>query len=520
MSSLGKGIIASSLGALLETRGLKVSLAKADPYINIDPGTMSPTQHGEVFVTEDGAETDLDLGHYERFTSAVLSRNNSFSAGQVYDHVLSKERRGEYLGKTVQVVPHITGQIKQNIYKAAEGADVAIVEIGGTVGDIEGLPFLETIRQIRYELGAENVLSVHLTLVPYIGAAEELKTKPTQHSVKELRSIGIQPDILICRSDREVPADLRKKIALFCNVQPANVIEAVDATSIYKLPVMMHEQGLDQLIVDQLNIWARKPDLSEWHRIGRTLDNPEYSCKIAVVGKYTDVLDSYKSINESIVHAGIAAKARVEVVYVDATELRDATADEMLREAAAIIVPGGFGERGVSGKIAAIKYARTRNVPFLGICLGMQLAAVEFARNVLGLAEAHSQEFESETKHPLIHLMEEQKGVENKGGTMRLGACLCLLKDGSIAQRAYNSGEALERHRHRYEFNNSYRDQFETSGALISGTSPNNELVEVFEVLDHPWFVACQFHPELQSRPMKPHPLFRELVKAALVKTS
>ena len=515
VSSLGKGIVASCIGALLETRGLKVSLAKADPYINVDPGTMSPIQHGEVFVTEDGAETDLDLGHYERFTRAKLSQAHSFSTGQVYDAVLGKERRGDYLGGTVQVVPHVTGQIKQNIFRAAEGADIAIVEIGGTVGDIEGLPYLETIRQIRYELGAENVLCIHLTLVPYIAAAQELKTKPTQHSVKELRSIGIQPDILVCRADREISAGIRRKIALFCNVRSDHVIDARDVDNIYRLPLIMHRQGLDEIIVDRLNIWTRQPDLSEWETITRRLDNPVASVRIAIVGKYTDVVDSYKSIGESLVHAGIETQQRVEVDYLDAEEIDKNNAEEMLSSYNALIVPGGFGERAISGMIEAIKLARSQRKPFLGICLGLQLAAIEYARNVLDISDAHSLEFDQATANPVIHIMEEQKNLKNLGGTMRLGGYECQLEAGSVAHNAYGRPSVVERHRHRYEFNNSYRQRFESNGVRFSGLSPDGQLVEIFELCEHPWFVACQFHPELKSRPMEAHPLFKGLVARA-----
>lgn len=515
VSSLGKGIIASSVGALLETRGLKVGLSKADPYINVDPGTMSPIQHGEVFVTDDGAETDLDLGHYERFTRAKLTRFNSFSTGQVYDAVLNKERRGDYLGGTVQVVPHITRQIRENIFRASEGVDISIVEIGGTVGDIEGQPYLEAIRQIRYELGSANVLCIHLTLVPYIAAAKELKTKPTQHSVKELRSIGIQPDILVCRADRDVPEELRKKIALFCNVPKEHVIEAKDVENIYELPLVMHEQGLDQTIVDQLNIWTRSPDLQEWHKIASRLHNPEAVCKIAIVGKYTDVVDSYKSIEESLIHAGIANRVRIEINYLDAQEIEINSAEKALRGFAGIIVPGGFGGRGIEGKLAAIQYARENKVPFLGICLGMQLAAIEFARNVLQKEEAQSYEFEPQAKNLIIHLMEDQRQVTTKGGTMRLGGYPCQLADGSKTKNAYNSDLVSERHRHRYEFNNEYKQVFEDNGVIFSGLSPDGSLVEIIELQDHPWFVACQFHPELKSKPMESHPLFRELVAHA-----
>ncbi len=516
VSSLGKGIVAASCGALLETRGLKVALMKLDPYINVDPGTMNPSQHGEVFVTEDGAETDLDIGHYERFTSAVLMRQNSFSAGQVYDAVLSKERRGDYLGGTVQVIPHITDQIKENIYKVATNADICIVEIGGTVGDIEGLPFLEAIRQIRYDLGDENVLYVHLTLVPYIKAARELKTKPTQHSVKELRQIGIQPNILVCRTDQQIPEDLKRKIALFCNVKPECVVEAQDVDNIYRLPLILHNQGFDQTIVDLLNIWTGAPNLSQWKRIVEALDRPKQSCRIGIVGKYVNVWDSYKSITESLVHGGIHNEAKVEVALFDSVEVTESNVAELLGDCDGIIVPGGFGERGVEGKMVAIHYARRQQKPFLGICLGMQLAAIEFARNKLGLIKANSQEFDPDTNDLIVHIMEDQKAVTKKGGTMRLGAYPCALKAGTKARQAYGTDDISERHRHRFEFNNDYRSAFMEQGMVFSGLSPDGQLVEMMELSDHPWFVSCQFHPELKSKPMTPHPLFRDLVQAAI----
>ncbi|MBC7531630.1 MAG: CTP synthase [Oligoflexus sp.] len=516
VSSLGKGIVAASLGSLLEGRGLRVSMTKCDPYLNVDPGTMSPFQHGEVFVTDDGAETDLDIGHYERFTSASLTRLNSFSTGQVYDRVLSKERRGDYLGGTVQVIPHVTDQIKENIYAGSEGADVAIIEIGGTVGDIESLPFLEAIRQIRYDLGDENVLYIHLTLVPYINAAHELKTKPTQHSVKELRQIGIQPHILVCRADRPVPAELREKIGLFCNVKPERVVDCPDLDSIYKVPLYLHAQGLDQIIVDSLNIWTRNPELSDWQRIQDALDHPLGAVKIGIVGKYIDVIDSYKSINESLIHAGIAHQVRVETIYFDAATLNHENVAEQLRGLDGVIVPGGFGNRGIEGKIAAIRYLRENKVPFLGICLGMQLAAIEFARHKLGLTQADSQEFNPSSPDQIIHLMEDQRSLKDLGGTMRLGAYPCILKAGTRARAAYGEEAISERHRHRYEFNNAYRERFEEAGMKFSGLSPDGKLVEVIELKDHPWFVGGQFHPELKSKPMQPHPLFRDFVGSAV----
>ena len=516
VSSLGKGIVAASIGALLENRGLRVSLTKVDPYLNVDPGTMSPFQHGEVFVTDDGAETDLDIGHYERFTSARLTKRNSFSTGQIYDTVLSKERQGDYLGGTVQVIPHVTDQIKKNIYATGEDVDVGIVEIGGTVGDIESLPFLEAIRQIRYDLGDENVLYVHLTLVPYIGAAHELKTKPTQHSVKELRQIGIQPQVLVCRADRKLPEDLKQKIGLFCNVKASCVIDACDVDNIYKVPLYLHDQGLDQLIVDQLNIWTRNPELSDWKSIEDSLDNPKGVCLIGIVGKYTDVIDSYKSINEALIHAGIYTRQKIEVKYLDATQLTKENVSENLKSLDGVIVPGGFGNRGIEGKVEAIRHLREKNIPFLGICLGMQLAVIELARNQLGLTEATSTEFDANARDPVIHLMDSQKDVSEKGGTMRLGAYPCHILPGSKALEAYGRKEISERHRHRYEFNNSYRNHFSEVGVLFSGVSPDDSLVEMIELVDHRWFVACQFHPELKSSPMNPHPLFRDFVSASV----
>ncbi len=516
VSSLGKGIVAATAGALLETRGLKVTLTKADPYINIDPGTMSPHQHGEVFVTDDGAETDLDIGHYERFTHATLRRVNSFSAGRVYDTVLGKERRGDYLGGTVQVIPHITDQIKEFIFKASEGADISIVEVGGTVGDIESLPFLEAIRQIRYDLGDKNCFLIHLTLVPYIAAAKELKTKPTQHSVRDLRQIGLQPDMLVCRSDRAIPHDQLKKIAQFCNVKQDRVFEALDTDSIYRLPLLMNSQGFDQALVESLNIWTGAPDLAAWRRIVHSLDHPTSTAKIAVVGKYVEVFDSYKSIDESLVHAGIANNTKMLVQYIDADEITPATAETILEKFDGILVPGGFGTRGVEGKISAIKYAREAKKPFLGICLGMQVAAIEFARNALNLQLAHSQEFDPQSPDQIIHLMDDQKKVTEKGGTMRLGAYPCKLSGGSKAHAAYGNSDISERHRHRFEFNNAYRKRFEDAGMIFSGLSPDGQLAEILELKGHPWFVACQFHPELKSRPMNAHPLFRDFVSAAI----
>ena len=520
VSSLGKGIIAASLGALLEGRGLKIALSKADPYINVDPGTMSPFQHGEVFVTEDGAETDLDVGHYERFTRAEFSKRNSFSSGQVYDHVLNKERKGDYLGKTVQVVPHITDQIKKNILRASEDSDISIIEIGGTVGDIESLPYLETIRQMRYEMGVQNVLCLHLTLVPYLAAAKELKTKPTQHSVKELRSIGIQPDILVCRAERQIPTDIKEKIALFCNVPKGHVFEACDAKSIYEMPLILHKQTLDQKVVEHLNIWTRKPDLKEWKSIVERLQNPKRKVKIAIVGKYIDVVDSYKSVEEALIHGGITNHSEVKVSYIDAESLTKSNLKEQLDEFDGIIIPGGFGERGVQGKIEAIRYIRENKIPFLGICLGLQLACIEFARNVLGLKDANSLEFSPESKNHIITLMENQKEVRQKGGTMRLGGYPCQIQAKTKVADAYGSEHISERHRHRYEFNNEYKKVFEENGLVFSGVSPDKQLIEIVELKDHPWFVACQFHPELKSKPIEPHPLFSELVRVAAARKS
>jgi CTP synthase len=514
-SSLGKGIVAASVGALLESRGLRVSLSKADPYINVDPGTMSPQQHGEVFVTADGAETDLDLGHYERFTRAKFSRFNSFSSGQVYDQVLGKERQGDYLGMTVQVVPHITNQIKDNIVKASQKADISIIEIGGTVGDIESQPYLETIRQMRYEQGGKNVLCIHLTLLPYLAAAGELKTKPTQHSVKELRSIGVQPDVLICRADRLISSEIKEKIATFCSVKKDYVLESPDLDSIYKLPLFLHEQGLDQIIVESLNIWTRSPDLSEWQQIVNCLDNPKDKVNIAVVGKYTGVKDSYKSIEEALVHAGIAKQTQVKISYIDAQKLSKGNVEEKLRDYDAIIVPGGFGSRATSGKITAINYARVKKIPFFGICLGMQLALIEIARNVLMIKTANSIEIDEKTQDPVIHLMEEQEQVSQKGASMRLGSYLCDLVDSSLVRKAYKLDKVNERHRHRYEFNNKYKQVFEDNKIIFSGNNKAKGLVEIFELQEHPWFVGCQFHPELSSKPMEAHPLFVGLLNAA-----
>ncbi len=516
VSSLGKGLAAASIGALMEARGLKVSMQKLDPYINVDPGTMSPFQHGEVFVTDDGAETDLDLGHYERYTSALLSRKSNFTTGQVYDSVIRKERRGDYLGGTVQVIPHITNEIKSKILENAKGVDLALVEVGGTVGDIESLPFLEAIRQFRTDLGHENVIYIHLTLVPYIPTAGELKTKPTQHSVKELREIGIQPDILLCRCDREIPRDMKGKIALFCNVKEESVITARDVGSIYEVPVAYHEQGLDERVVDALNIWTKAPDLSEWQRIIKRINEPASQTTIAIVGKYVELTESYKSLAEALIHGGIANDCRVNLKYIDSEGLERHGINGAFDDVDGILVPGGFGERGSEGKIDAIKYARENKVPFFGICLGMQMSVVEFARNVCGIEDAYSSEFRDEAKNPIIHIMEGQKSVKGKGGTMRLGAYPCDLAAGSLSRRIYGKKAISERHRHRYEFNNSYRKVLQKAGLVLSGINPESDLVEIVEIADHPWFLGCQFHPEFRSRPMSPHPLFESFVGACL----
>lgn len=516
VSSIGKGLAAASIGALLETRGLRVAMTKMDPYINVDPGTMSPFQHGEVFVTDDGAETDLDLGHYQRFTKANLTRRNSFTSGQVYDTVINKERRGDYLGGTVQVIPHITDQIKSNILAASQGADVSLVEIGGTIGDIESLPFLEAIRQFRNDVGRENSIFIHVTLVPYIRAAGELKTKPTQHSVKELRSIGIQPDILICRADQAMPADVRLKISTFCNLPKENVFEALDANSIYKMPLIYHEQEMDARIVDLLGIWTAKPNLEEWKKIVACIERPKHFVKIAVVGKYMGIRDSYKSVFEALTHAGIANEAHVEIVGIDSEQLNSQNAHEILSQYQGILIPGGFGDRGIIGKMAAIQYSRENKIPFFGICLGMQLACLEFARHVLHIKDAHSAEFDPATKNQIICLMESQQRVEKKGGSMRLGAYDCVVRHKTKGFAAYGKDLISERHRHRYEFNSKFRDQFEKCGFIVSGESPDGSLVEMMELVDHPWFLGCQAHPELKSKPIEPHPLFRDFIGAAL----
>ncbi|MCU0675204.1 MAG: CTP synthase [Myxococcota bacterium] len=519
VSSIGKGLAAASMSALMEARGLRVTNLKLDPYINVDPGTMSPYQHGEVFVTDDGAETDLDLGHYERFSSTSMSRANNFTTGRIYDAVIQKERRGEYLGATIQVIPHITDEIKARVFEATRKADLAIVEVGGTVGDIESLPFLEAVRQMKVELGPQNAMSVHVTLVPMIKAAGELKTKPTQHSVKELLGLGIQPEMLICRVEKELPRALKQKIAHFCNVPVQSVIAAPDVSNIYELPLVLHEEGLDQALIERLNIWSRDPDLSRWKRVVETFTNPKRgTVSIALVGKYVHLRDSYKSLHEALVHGGIANDVRVELTYVDSETLDKLSQDEIAEKLAphdAILVPGGFGDRGTEGKINAIRYARERGVPFFGICLGMQMAVVEYARHVCGLQNANSAEFAPDAPYLVVDLMPEQRGLKDKGATMRLGAYPCALKEGSMAARIYGAREISERHRHRYEVNNVHRPALEQAGLVLGGLSPDGNLVEMVELPNHPYFVGCQFHPEFKSKPHAAHPLFTSFVRAA-----
>lgn len=526
VSALGKGIAAAATGALLEARGLKVTLQKLDPYINVDPGTLSPFQHGEVFVTDDGIETDLDLGHYERFTSLRTSQANNYTTGKIYYNVITKERQGDYLGETVQVVPHITDEIKRAIMSAQNSYDVLIVEIGGTIGDIESLPFLEAIRQFRYDAGRENVLYMHLTLIPYVKSAGEIKTKPTQHSVKEFREIGIQPDILLCRTEMPLPPDAKKKIAIHCNLDLDAVISARDVETIYEVPLVLHNEGLDDIISKKLDLDPGEPDLSLWKDIVVKIKEPRNEVNIAIVGKYTGLKDSYKSLWEALTHGGIANDARVNLQWVDSEEIEAHGPERYLSEADGILVPGGFGYRGIEGKVNAIQYAREKKIPYFGICLGMQCAVIEFARNVCGLS-ANSTEFDLNTNDPVIYLMErwydfrkgkieERKEESHKGGTMRLGAYPCILQEGSFARAAYNIKEISERHRHRYEFNNAYRDVLTRNGMKISGQSPDRELVEIIEIEDHPWFLGCQFHPEFKSRPTDPHPLFRAFIGASL----
>jgi len=519
LSSLGKGLAAASIGAIMETRGLKVVNIKLDPYINVDPGTMSPFQHGEVFVTDDGAETDLDLGHYERFTSTTLSATNNFTTGQVYDSVIQKERNGEYLGKTVQVIPHITDEIKSRIIKAAAGNDIAIVEIGGTVGDIESLPFLEAIRQFGFDMGKVNVLYIHLTLVPYIPTAGELKTKPTQHSVQKLREIGIQPQILLCRAEKRLSAELKEKIALFCNVAKDAVINAKDVESIYQVPIEFHREGLDDRIIEYLNMWTREPRMNVWEDLIETVQNREKEVNIAIVGKYVKLTESYKSLNEALEHGGLANKVRVNRVYVEADKLAgDHDISSHFKGIDGILIPGGFGERGAEGKIRAIQYARQNKVPFFGICLGMQLSVVEYARNVCKMDGAGSTEMDRDTPYPVIDFIPGQEEITRKGATMRLGAYRCAIKEGSFAYKAYGSAEISERHRHRYEFNERFEKDLSALKLIISGRNPETNLVEIIEIADHPWFLGCQFHPEFKSKPLQPHPLFSAFIKASIDK--
>jgi len=524
VSSLGKGIAAASLAAILEARGLKVTLVKLDPYINVDPGTMSPLQHGEVFVTDDGAETDLDLGHYERFIDGKMTSQNNHTTGQIYENVIRKERRGEYLGNTVQVIPHITDEIKRCIYEGAGDADVALIEIGGTVGDIESLPFLETIRQMGTLLGRDNAMFLHLTLVPYIPSAGEIKTKPTQHSVKELRTIGIQPDVLLCRMDRPLPDSERRKISLFTNVPEKSVISAVDVDSIYKIPMELHNQGLDDIVVKQLGLTVKPADLSQWQQVADNINNPEGKVNIAMVGKYMDLTEAYKSLSESLIHAGIHTRTKVKVHYID-SEVIERDGPALIAGMDAILVPGGFGERGVEGMIRTAQYARENDIPYLGICLGMQVAVIEYARHKAGLEGAYSTEFDTKTPHPIIGLItewqKEDGSVEQRdhdsdlGGTMRLGTYPCLLSEGSLAREIYGADEISERHRHRYEFNNNYKQALEEAGLRFSGMSQDKNLVEMIEIPDHPWFIACQAHPEFMSTPRHGHPLFDGFINAA-----
>jgi CTP synthase len=517
VSSLGKGLAAASIGCLMESRGLKVSLQKFDPYLNVDPGTMSPFQHGEVFVTDDGAETDLDLGHYERFTHSRLSRDNNWTTGRIYENIIAKERRGDYLGKTVQVIPHVTNEIKSAMKKVAQDVDLVIVEIGGTVGDIESLPFIEAIRQMRQELGRENTLFVHVTLVPYIAAAGELKTKPTQHSVKELLSIGIQPDILLCRTDRYLSHDIKSKIALFCNVEEEAVITAKDVASIYEVPLVFAHEKVDQLALRYLRIDTREPDLANWEELVHRVYNPKDEVTIGIVGKYVEYEDSYKSLKEALVHGALAHNLKLNVDWIEAEglESKDQSVQTQLEMVDGILVPGGFGKRGIEGMLKGIQYARENNVPYFGICLGMQTACVEFARNVCGLEQANSSEFDPATPHRVIYKLRELRGVEELGGTMRLGAWACRLEPGSLAQRAYGQTEISERHRHRYEFNREYESTLTAGGMRITGSTPDGTYVEIVEIPGHPFFLGCQFHPEFKSKPLEPHPLFREFVRAS-----
>ncbi len=527
LSSLGKGLAAASIGALMQNRGLKVTFLKMDPYINVDPGTMNPFQHGEVFVTDDGAETDLDLGHYERFSDVTMYKKNNFTSGSIYNSVIEKERKGGYLGATVQVIPHITDEIKRRIHEASKNTDLAIVEVGGTVGDIESFPFLEAIRQFSQDVGRADVLFIHVTLVPFIRAAGELKTKPTQHSVKELLGTGIQPDILLCRAEHKIEPDIKAKIGHFCNVAPERVIADQDVETIYEVPLRLNEEGLDTQITQILNIWTREPSLEDWQKLVHQIKNPAYEVKIAVVGKYTHLKESYKSLNEALVHGGIANNAKLILDYLDSEEIGKDGGENLLEQFDGILVPGGFGNRGIPGKIKAIQYARQNKIPFFGICLGMQLAVIEFARNVAGIHDAHSQEIECNCKEPVIYLMREwfdynrnetihRDPDDDLGGTMRLGSYPCVLEENSSALAAYQCQKIEERHRHRYEFNNQYRDILAQHGLKFTGLSPDRNLVEIIEVSDHPWFLACQFHPEFKSRPMRAHPLFKGFIEHSL----
>jgi CTP synthase len=526
VSSLGKGLASASIGALLELRGLKIDFLKFDPYINVDPGTMNPFQHGEVYVTDDGAEADLDLGHYERYTHVKTSKKNNFTTGQIYDAVISKERRGDYLGSTVQVIPHITDEIKSKVFDLAQDVDFVIVEVGGTVGDIESLPFLEAIRQIRGDVGRENTLYIHLTLIPYIQTAGELKTKPTQHSVKELREIGIQPDILLCRTEKLLSPEIKSKIALFCDVEKDAVITGKNVETVYEVPIVFHQEGLDEKIVEKLNIWTGQPNLKGWERVVKRIKNPHFETTIAVVGKYVGLVESYKSLTEALIHGGIANDAKVNLKYVDSEQIDKEGPEHLLQGVNGILVPGGFGTRGIEGKIKAIRFAREKRIPFFGICLGMQCAVIEISRHCANLKGANSEEFDAHTPHAVIYLLEEwldrdqlvQKRTcdSEKGGSMRLGLYPCRLEEKSLAFASYNKKLIYERHRHRYEFNNSYLEPLAKAGVVFSGVSPDKELVEIIELKDHPWFLGCQFHPEFRSRPMEPHPLFREFIKASL----
>lgn len=521
MSSIGKGLSTASIGALLEARGLSVTAVKLDPYINVDPGTMNPFQHGEVFVTDDGAETDLDLGHYERFIETPMSKLNNFTTGQVYETVIANERRGDYLGGTVQVIPHVTDEIKRRVFAASKGYDICLVEVGGTVGDIESLPFIEAIRQMRADVGIENALYIHVTLVPHIEAANEYKTKPTQHSVKELTGLGIVPGIIVCRADKELEPKLKQKISLFCNVEEGCVINAPDVSTIYELPLVYHKEGLDQRILEKLNIWTRNPDLKAWKKIVNTIHNPKNGLiRVAMVGKYVDLTESYKSLTEALYHAGFNTDSKVEIVYLDSEEIEKSGFEKMLAkldgQIDCILIPGGFGHRGTEGKIKAIQYARENNVPFLGICLGLQMAVIEAARNLCGIQDATSEEFDAKAKNPVIHIMDSQKEIKQKGGSMRLGSYPCVIKEGTLARKIYREAEISERHRHRFEFNNKYREDLTKVGMICSGVSPDDSLVEIVEMQGHPFFIGVQCHPEFKSTPRTPHPLFCGFIEAAL----